>query len=189
MVPAAKPYFGVTVTVVPMGGPTPGTARIRRPIFTVMADLLEELGDPSWRDRGMDRPLVQMVDDWHKFPDTREQLLSSVPPADANPLHLLKIAAVLHALCDCGGYDTPLWVRDQRADPPFALFGVPLDSDYARLVYRDSPPACGYHGVWFPKEFVRPKRHGLVNPVADKTPTEFRAMLNIIETPDWAKSR
>lgn len=150
-----------------------------------MEDLLTEFGDLNWRDA--DRPLVQMVDDWHRFPDTREQFLASVPPGDANSRHLLKIAAVLHALCDYSGLPVPDWVYRWRTDRPFALFHIPLDSDYAEMVYRESPPACEYHGVWFEKGFVCPKRHGLVSPLEGMTQEEFFGMINVIDAPEWAR--
>ena len=36
--------------------------------------LAEEMLDPAWR--GADRPLIQFIMDWRRFPDQREQMLA-----------------------------------------------------------------------------------------------------------------
>lgn len=42
--------------------------------------LAAEMLDPSWRHA--DRPLVQFVMDWRRFPDQRPRVLAEEPPAD-----------------------------------------------------------------------------------------------------------
>ena len=152
---------------------------LRRTPFTVMECLLGEMGDPDWIHP--DKPLVQLSQDWHAFPDTRKQFLASVPPDDADPLHVLKIAAVVHGLCDYSGCEVPAWVMRHRAEQEFQLFwmpGLPLVTERVREAAAD---ACAYHGVWYEARFVYPKRHGLVNPFKGMSQEEFRGMLNIIE--------
>lgn len=144
-----------------------------------MEVLLKEMADPGWRDA--DRPLVQLVRDWHAFPETRGQLLTSEPGEDADPTHVLKIAAVIHALCDYSGCDVPSWALRHNAARDFELFRVPGMVGVTSMVRNNAAPACRYHGVWFTKEFVQPKRLGMVNPYDGMSEDEFRGMLNYIE--------
>ncbi|MYB03880.1 MAG: hypothetical protein F4Y13_06745 [Acidimicrobiaceae bacterium] len=108
--------------------------------------LASELVDPSWP---IDRPLVQFVMDWRRYPEQRGAVLAAVPPPDTSELVAAKIASVVHALCDRDGVAVPVWVHLCRAEPETALFGVRLRSGFGEVVRRRSPRVCAAHGVFF----------------------------------------
>lgn len=109
--------------------------------------LAAEMLDPSWRHA--DRPLVQFVMDWRRFPDQRPIMLAEDPPAGIDRVIAAKMAAVLHALCERDGLTAPGWVHRHRLDPGIGLFGVPLDSPFGDTIRRRAPRVCAAHGVWF----------------------------------------
>lgn len=108
--------------------------------------------DPSWRHS--DRPLVQFVMDWRRFPDQRDMVLAEAPPSDTDAVVAAKIAAVLHALCERDGLTAPRWVHRHRLDPGIALFGAHLHTPYGQRLRRGAPSACAEHGVWFDAELL-----------------------------------
>lgn len=150
---------------------------VRRPVFTVLEILLEEYKDPNWR--GMDRPLEQMVNDWHSLPDSREQPLSSIPPADADSGHIVKIAAVLHALCNHNGVQAPRWVHEHRSEENIWLFGVKPWMGTARRIMDNAAPECKEHRVWFELRTVQSKKEYLENPFAHMSIEESSGMLGL----------
>ena len=109
--------------------------------------LAAEMVDPSWRHA--DRPLVQFVMDWCRFPDQRRRVLAEEPPAGTDHVVAAKMAAVLHALCERDGLTAPGWVHRHCLDPGIGLFGVPLDSPFGATIRRRAPRTCAEHGVWF----------------------------------------
>lgn len=109
--------------------------------------LAGELVDPAWRDA--DRPLVQFVMDWRRYPEQRDAVLAGPPPAGTSEIVLAKIAAVVHALCDRDGVAVPPWVHRCRLEPAVALFGVRLNSGFGDVVRARSPQVCAAHGVFF----------------------------------------
>lgn len=109
--------------------------------------LAAELVDPTWSDA--DRPLVQFVMDWRRAPDQRPAVLAAELPTGTSPLVQAKIAAVVHALCDRDGIQPPEWIHDVRADPPIALFGIRLNSDFGNIIRDRSPQTSALHGVFF----------------------------------------
>ena len=90
--------------------PTAATWRYTKAL-TVPA-LAAEMLDPSWRHS--DRPLVQFVMDWRRFPDQRDMVLAEAPPADTDAVVAAKIAAVLHATLIGAG----CWTDLARSSPP-----------------------------------------------------------------------
>lgn len=123
----------------------PGT-KPRSTAMTVQR-LAAELVDPTWRDP--DRPLVQFVMDWRRYPEQRDTVLATFPPAGTSELVAAKMAAVVHALCDRDEVAVPDWVYRCRAEPEIALFGAYLDTPYGQRIRRRSPRVCASHGVWF----------------------------------------
>ena len=109
--------------------------------------LAGELVDPTWRDA--DRPLVQFVMDWRRYPEQRDAVLAGPPSPGTSELVAAKIAAVVHALCERDGVAVPRWVHRCRLDPAVALFGVPLNSGFGDVVRARSPRVCVTHGVFF----------------------------------------
>lgn len=109
--------------------------------------LAAEMLDPSWRHA--DRPLVQFVMDWRRFPEQRPRMVAEEPPAGTDEVVAAKMATVLHALCARDGLTAPGWVHQHRLDPGIALFGVPLDSPFGDTISRRAPRVCAEHGVWF----------------------------------------
>ena len=77
--------------------------------------LAAEMVDPSWRHA--DRPLVQFVMDWRRFPDQRRRVLAEEPPTGTDHVVAAKMAAVLHALCERDGLSAPGWVHRHCLDP------------------------------------------------------------------------
>ena len=109
--------------------------------------LAAEILDPSWRHA--DRPLVQFVMDWRRFPDQRHHMMADEPPGGTDHVTASKMATVLHALCERDGLTAPQWVHRHRLDPGVVLFGVPLDSPFGHTIRRRASRVCAEHGVWF----------------------------------------
>lgn len=132
------------------GGPRLGfvSRRVVRSRGTAMTvrRLAAELVDPAWP---VDRPLVQFVLDWRRYPEQRDAVLASPPPAGTSEVVAAKMAAVVHALCVRDAIETPQWVHRCRLDPGIALFGVRLDSGFGNVVRERSPAVCAAHGVFF----------------------------------------
>ncbi len=114
--------------------------------------LAAELVDPSWRDA--DRPLVQFVMDWRRYPEQRDAVLATVPPPATSELVQAKMAAVVHALCDRDHVTVPDWVHRCRTEPEIALFGAYLHTPYGQRIRGRSPRVCAVHGVWFSADLL-----------------------------------
>ena len=110
------------------------------------AEAAEEMVDPRWRHQ--DRPLVQFVMEWHRWPEQRERMIEQ-PPGSTDALVVAKVAAVVHALCDEATTKAPAWVHGHRVEPAIGLFGVGLSGGYGEQLQKNGPPACREHGVWF----------------------------------------
>jgi len=117
-----------------------------RSIAMTVTRLAAELVDPAW---SIDRPLVQFVMDWRRYPGQRDAVLAAPPPPGTSDLVAAKMAAVVHALCDRDDISVPEWVHQCRIEPETALFGVPLYSGFGEVVRRRSPRVCRAHGVFF----------------------------------------
>ena len=109
--------------------------------------LAAELVDPAWRDA--DRPLVQFVMDWRRYPEQRDAVLATPPPPETSEVVAAKMASVVHALCERDSVAVPEWVHRCRLDPAVALFGVRLNSRFGDAVRARSPRVCAAHGVFF----------------------------------------
>ena len=104
--------------------------------------------------RGHYRPLIQFVKDWNYWVADRAEMLDAAPPADTDPFHLASIAAVVHALAARDAVEVPAWVHGCRADPERTMSGVPVTTDFGRLVMAEAPPVCAQHGVYFEADLL-----------------------------------
>ncbi len=124
-----------------------------------------------------DAALRSFAKHWALVPDDREAMIAD-PPRHGyitdrwHPWHrwnLVRVAAVVHALCDRDGVDVPAWVFEHRAPHhirvswgAFSVLGA-LDQNDPRSErrYFDAPEACNYHRAWFDHAFIEDIRvHG-----------------------------
>ena len=136
-------------------GPVPETeipsvdlSRLKR--FRGVSDMPVLMAEPS--SRGQFQPLIQFVMNWNHRPELRAKMLEGPPPEGADRFHLASIAAVVHCLCARDGLTVPEWVHRYRVDPERTLSGIPVTSDFGRLVKSAAPPQCAHHGVYIEPE-------------------------------------
>jgi hypothetical protein len=103
-------------------------------------------------ERGVSRPLVQLVMDWNRSSDPRS--LVEAAPRSANPGLLAILAAVVHALGDRDQVPLPAWVHTHIAATPITLSGVDLGTPYGQLIAASSPPVSAIHRVYFDAELL-----------------------------------
>ena len=114
--------------------------------------------------------LIQLAKDWARFPSLRDAMIVE-PPKRRRWHHrftprkrdLARIAAVVHALCDCDGHPVPEWVWEHRSRRPIYIDSRPVEDDaYDRHIRRTAPAACAYHDVWFDPPSIEDIRvHGI----------------------------
>ncbi len=124
-----------------------------------------------------DSALRSFAKHWALVPEHREAMIAD-PPRHGyitdrwHPWHrwnLVRVAAVVHALCDRDGIDVPDWVHKHRAPNhirvswgAFSVLGAPDQADpRSEKRYSDAPEACNYHRAWFDQAFIEDIRvHG-----------------------------
>ena len=124
-----------------------------------------------------DAALRSFAKHWALVPDNRETMIAD-PPRHGyitdrwHPWHrwnLVRVAAVVHALCDRDGVDVPAWVFKHLAPHHISaswaghwlLKGHMSDDPRELRWYRDAPDACDYHRAWFDPAFIEDIRvHG-----------------------------
>ena len=124
----------------------------RRARFYRVSEMPMRMARPSVR--GSYRSLIQFVMCWNGWPEHRAEMLDGPPPDDGDRFHLASIASVVHALCARDGVDVPEWVHHYRADTEATIAGIPVTSDYGRIVAAEAPLTCVQHGVYFDCELL-----------------------------------
>ena len=117
-----------------------------------MSEMPIRMARPSVR--GSYRSLIQFVMCWNGWPEHRAEMLDGPPPDDGDRFHLASIASVVHALSARDGVDVPEWVHHYRADTEATIAGIPVTSDYGRIVAAEAPLTCVQHGVYFDCELL-----------------------------------
>ena len=138
-------------------GPFPRTevkpvdlSRLRR--FRGVSDMPALMAEPT--SRGQFRPLIQFVMVWNRCPELRREMLDGPPPDGGDRLHLATIAAVVHCLCARDGVEVPVWASLYRAEHERTISGIPVTTEFGRIVKAAAPPQCAPHGVYFDAEFL-----------------------------------
>ena len=124
----------------------------RRAKFYRVSEMPMRMAEPSVQ--GSYRSLIQFVMCWNGWPGHRAEMLDGPPPDDGDRFHLATIASVVHALCARDGVKVPEWVHRYRADVEATIAGVPVTTDYGRVVAAEAPPMCAAHGVYFDPEML-----------------------------------
>ncbi len=119
---------------------------------------LPRLIQTSEGNRGHIVPLSQFVKDWAHWPDNRAAMCET-EPSGPNRLDLVRIASTVHALCDRDCVPIPAWVWRHRWHEDILIYGArPLN----QRDYRNAPPTCAYHRVWFAPHHIMDYRvHGV----------------------------
>ena len=112
--------------------------------------------------RGGAVPLRELVKRWACFPQQRPMMIAQAPRRHrwhdrltSRRHDLVRISAVVHALCDRDGVSVPGWVYKHRSRRPIGL-AASLDptTEWARIALADAPSACAYHDVWFDQAMI-----------------------------------
>ena len=124
---------------------------------------LPQLMSTSQPGRGQSVPISQFVNDWAYWADNREAMCVR-EPSGPNRLHLVWVAATVHALCDRDGVPVPAWVWKHRWHEDVLIYGFRPVKDRDRT---EAVPACSYHRVWFnPSHIINYRVHGFWTPPA-----------------------
>ena len=106
--------------------------------------------------RGRNLPINQFVKDWFSPLADRAHMIADPLPAKCPVEDAVRIATVVHALCDQQGLKPPLWVLDHRFERDKMLIEeVPWDSDLGAWEREHAPPACGWHRCWFGSSYLK----------------------------------
>lgn len=98
-------------------------------------------------------PLLQFIADWNTWPDVRKKMLDGEPECEMH--YLVRIAAIIHALCLRDEVPIPDWVLDARlAEPEIIENKIRVSSNYGKLVIAESHDVCEHHNVFFEAEML-----------------------------------
>lgn len=106
--------------------------------------------------------LREFVKRWACFPQQRPMMIAQAPRRHrwydgftSRRHDLVRISAVVHALCDRVGVAVPGWVCEHRSRRPIGL-AASLDptTEWARVAVADAPSVCAYHDVWFDQAMI-----------------------------------
>ncbi len=106
--------------------------------------------------------LRELVKRWACFPQQRPMMIVEAPRRHrwydrftSRRHDLVRISAVVHALCDRDGVAVPGWVYKHRSRRPIGVVAS-LDpaSQWGRVALADAPTACAYHDVWFDQAMI-----------------------------------
>ena len=139
----SKPFPGTEIPPVDL-------SRLRR--FHGVSDMPALMAEPT--SRGQFRPLIQFVMVWNHRPELRAGMLDGPPPDGGDRFHLATIAAVVHCLCARDGIPVPEWAYRYKAHPERTMAGIPVTSDFGRIVKAEAPPQCAQHGVYIEPEVL-----------------------------------
>ena len=104
--------------------------------------------------RGCFRPLGQFAMAWNRHPELRAAMIDTPPPDGGDRFHLAAVAAVVHCLCARDGVAVPGWVHCYKADLESTLSGIPVTTDFGRMVKAAAPPQYAHHGVCIEPELL-----------------------------------
>lgn len=100
--------------------------------------------------RGRHLPLRQFVKDWYAPLANRAEMVVDPLGPDVALGDAVRIATVVHALCDLESMAVPSWVYDYRfEDDEMLIEQVPWHSTLGDSERRDAPSACQWHRCWF----------------------------------------
>ena len=106
--------------------------------------------------------LRELVKRWACFPQERPMMIAQAPRRHrwhdrltSRRHDLVRISAVVHALCDRDGVAVRGWVYKHRSPGPIGL-APSLDpaTEWARIALADAPSACASHDVWFDQAMI-----------------------------------
>ena len=104
--------------------------------------------------RGRHLPLRQFVKDWYAPLADRAEMVADPLEPDVALGDAVRIATVVHALCELESMAVPSWVFDYRfEDDEMLIEQVPWHSTLGASERRDAPAACQWHRCWFGNGF------------------------------------
>lgn len=129
-------------------------AHANKPVLTA-ADLPALMANPQSRARAAD--LREFVKRWACFPQQRTAMIQQAPKHDrfrnrftSKRRDLVRIAAVVHAMCDRDSEPIPEWVWEHRSTRAIGITdSVNPTTKWGREACSNAPEACAYHNVWF----------------------------------------
>lgn len=137
-------------------GETATTEELREPLrprpYLLAREIPWLLAQPSTRGKAI--PLRQFVKDWFSPLANHDEMIADPLPSTCPAGDAVRIATVVHALCDQEGLQAPSWVFGHRWDEDEMLVEeVPWDSELGAWEREDAPPACRWHRCWFGRRF------------------------------------
>lgn len=117
--------------------------------------------------RGRRSAVAAYVKAWAHECDMRADMCRD-EPRGPNRLDLVRIAAVVHALCDRDSVEIPAWVWRHRWHEDVCLTErIPIDGTLGVRIRSTAVSACAYHHVWFDAEHILDHRvHGIMRATA-----------------------
>ena len=104
--------------------------------------------------RGRHLPLRQFVKDWFDPLANRAEMVADPLEPNIASGDAVRIATVVHALCDLESMAVPSWVFDYRFEADEMLIEqVPWSSALGASERQDAPAACQWHRCWFGNGF------------------------------------
>lgn len=110
------------------------------------------MAQPSVRGRHL--PLRQFVKDWFGPSANRTEMVADPPGPDSALDDAVRVATMVHALCDQESMAVPSWVYGYRFDDDEMLIAeVPWHSALGASERQGAPAACAWHRCWFGSGF------------------------------------
>ena len=120
--------------------------------YLLAKEIPQLMAQPSVRGRHL--PLRQFVKDWFSPLADRAEMVADPPSPGSDSGDAVRIATVVHALCDQGAMAVPSWVYRYRFDDDEMLIAeVPWHSALGASERQEAPDACAWHRCWFGSEF------------------------------------
>lgn len=133
--------------------PVGPSAPLRRRPYLLAAEVPQLMADPC--PRGPILPINQFVKDWFSPLADRARMIKDPVPAGSAAKDAVRIATVVHALCDQQGLQAPSWVYEHRFEEDEMLVEQVLwDTEMAAWERAHAPPACIWHRCWFGESFL-----------------------------------
>ncbi len=131
------------------------------------ADIPELMCDNGMRGRVVD--LCELCKQWAHTDSAHRAAMVTEPPQRYRWWHrfsprrhdLVRIAAVVHALCDRDGVPVPDWVWQHRSRHDLGFCSSRWSVSSLWVENPEAPAACAYHKVWFDPASIEEHRiHG-----------------------------